>query len=396
MKQTLRILMLLAVAVLTAGQVWAENSSRVSFVYAEAHGTAVATEADGKVTITITPVEGWRSIDGDVTAVATVANSSLAESRRAEGGQEDVSIELGEAIEVSCAETNKFTLTLPTDVNKKVLVTVKFSARLDFTPTVSIEGWTYGETANAPTVGESNTSGGAVTYTYSDTQDGTYTADVPTAAGTYYVKATIAATADYNAAVATTSFTIAAKTVTIGASGWATYYHEDNMTYSVSDGAKVYYVSGIGNGVVNLTAIDGIPAELPVLISGSGTVTLTEAETPITKPADANGQFHGTATEITATDFTDFTDGRTYVLYGGKFLLAETNSGISAHKCWLTLSGSNARQLNISIGDTNSMYNVPCTMYHSDGALYDLKGRKIDGQPTKHGIYLYNGKKVIK
>ena len=35
-------------------------------------------------------------------------------------------------------------------------------------------------------------------------------------------------------------------------------------------------------------------------------------------------------------------------------------------------------------------------MYHSDGALYDLKGRKIDGQPTKHGIYLYNGKKVIK
>ena len=71
--------MLLAVAVLTAGQVWAENSSRVSFVYAEAHGEAVATEADGKVTITITPVEGWRCINGDVTAVATVANSSLAE-----------------------------------------------------------------------------------------------------------------------------------------------------------------------------------------------------------------------------------------------------------------------------------------------------------------------------
>ena len=395
MKQTLRILMLLAVAVLTAGQVWAENDSRVSFVCAEAHGTAVATESNGKVTITITPVEGWRCINGDVTAVATVANSSLAESRRAEGSQENTSIELGEAIPVSCSATNVFTLTLPDDVNKNVLVTVAFRERLNFTPTVSIEGWTYGETANAPTV-SGNTSGGAVTYTYSDTQDGTYTADVPTAAGTYYVKATIAATADYNAAVATTSFEIAAKTVTISASGWATYYHKDVVTYSVSDGAQVYYVSGIGEGVVNLTEIGGIPAELPVLISGSGTVTLTKAETSISVPTDANGQFHGTATEITATDFTDFTDGRTYVLYGGKFLLAETNSGISAHKCWLTLSGSNARQLNISIGDTNSMYNVPCTMYHSDGALYDLKGRKIDGQPTKHGIYLYNGKKVIK
>ena len=88
MKQTLRIFMLLAVAVLTAGQAWAGSPStpRVKFVYAANHGTAFASDADenGKVTITINPVEGWRAIDGDVTAVATAVNSGVAESRRAE------------------------------------------------------------------------------------------------------------------------------------------------------------------------------------------------------------------------------------------------------------------------------------------------------------------------
>ena len=118
--------MLLAVAVLTAGQVWARGGGPVKFVYASEHGSAVASEANGKVTITITPEAGWRAIDGDVTAVATVANSSVAEARRAEAAA-DESIGLGgETIAVTCTATNVFTLTLPADVNKNVRVTVKF------------------------------------------------------------------------------------------------------------------------------------------------------------------------------------------------------------------------------------------------------------------------------
>ena len=149
--------MLLAVAVLTAGQAWAlRGSDPVKFVYASEHGTADAAVSNGQVTITISPSDGWRCIDGDVTAVATAVNSGVAESRRAEGGQGNVSIDLGETIDVTCTETNKFTLTLPEDAKKNVRVTVTFRERLTFTPTVSITGWEYGETANAPTVGDSN------------------------------------------------------------------------------------------------------------------------------------------------------------------------------------------------------------------------------------------------
>lgn len=43
-----------------------------------------------------------------------------------------------------------------------------------------------------PTLGGTNLSTGAVTYKYSTSQNGTYSTTVPTAAGTYWVKATIA------------------------------------------------------------------------------------------------------------------------------------------------------------------------------------------------------------
>ena len=183
----------------------------------------------------------------------------------------------------------------------------------------------------------------------------------------------------------------ASVTLTIGSSGWTTWY--DNKSYTLSDGAQAYYVSGIGESTVNLTAIGGVPSGLPVLIHGSGTVTLTAGATEV-EVSGNDARFKGTATEITATDFTDFTDGPTYVLYGGKFLLVEGNGGIGAHKCWLTLSGSNARQLNISIGETGLS---PCPSPEGKGsgcAWYDLQGRKLGSEPTRKGLYIYKGEKV--
>ena len=71
---------------------------------------------------------------------------------------------------------------------------------------VSLEGWTYGETANTPTATAAH---GTATFTYSSSENGEYTTTVPTDAGTYYVKATVAATSDYEGAEKTASFTIA-------------------------------------------------------------------------------------------------------------------------------------------------------------------------------------------
>ena len=90
-----------------------------------------------------------------------------------------------------------------------------------------------------------NTGNGAVTYTYAVKGSTDYSAAVPTAAGTYTVKATIAETANYQGAEATADFTIGKATIspTVTLQGW---------TYNGQANTPV--VSGnTGNGAVTYT-----------------------------------------------------------------------------------------------------------------------------------------------
>ena len=81
----------------------------------------------------------------------------------------------------------------------------------EFTQPLAITGWTYGEKANTPTA---EAKYGTIKYTYSNTADGTYTEEVPTNAGTYYVKATVEETADYSGLESNAvKFTILPKTI---------------------------------------------------------------------------------------------------------------------------------------------------------------------------------------
>ena len=119
--------------------------------------------------------------------------------------------------------------------------------KASITPTVSITGWTYGEAANVPSV-DGNPGGGEVSYTYSDAADGTFTATVPTNAGTWFVKATVAETDNYGGATsAATSFAIAKAAIapTVSITGW-TYGETANapsVTGNTGNGAVTYEYS---------------------------------------------------------------------------------------------------------------------------------------------------------
>ncbi len=92
---------------------------------------------------------------------------------------------------------------------------LKFTiSRADIAPTVTLAGWTYGEEAATPSVSE-NTGNGAVTYAYKvkNAADNTYTGAVPTNAGSYTVRATVAQTTNYNGGSATADFAISAKSI---------------------------------------------------------------------------------------------------------------------------------------------------------------------------------------
>ena len=153
--------------------------------------------------------------------------------------------------------------------------------------TVSLKGWTYGDTAKTPTV-SGNLGGGNVTYQYKADNASTYTSTVPTNAGTYTVKATVAESANYKAATATGSFTIAPKTVTNAAvtlsqTSYAYTGRAFQPSVTVKDGKTVIpaseytvaYTDNINVGTATVTVSDRAGGNY--VVSGTATFTITKA-----------------------------------------------------------------------------------------------------------------------
>jgi hypothetical protein len=85
--------------------------------------------------------------------------------------------------------------------------TVSFTVKQAGTGTVSIDGWTHGETPSVPQT-EDGTGEATFEYKVADADDDTYSATVPTNAGNYTVRATFAESATHMAHAATYNFTI--------------------------------------------------------------------------------------------------------------------------------------------------------------------------------------------
>ena len=116
--------------------------------------------------------------------------------------------------------------------------------------TVTMEGWTYGDTPKGPVV-TGNAENGAVTYRYK-VKDGGYLTEKPTDAGSYTVEATIAATTNYQETVVPADFTIAKKELTV------TGLTATDRTY---DGTKnVTLTGGTLSGIIGS---DDVSADMP-------------------------------------------------------------------------------------------------------------------------------------
>ena len=79
-----------------------------------------------------------------------------------------------------------------------------------WTESLAMTGWTYGEKAVSPTA---KAKFGNVIFTYSDSEDGTYTDTTPTDAGIWYVKAAVTGTDNYAGVETTRAFTIVPKNI---------------------------------------------------------------------------------------------------------------------------------------------------------------------------------------
>ena len=180
-------------------------------------------------------------------------------------------------------------------------------SRASITPTVSINGWTYGQTANTPLVG-GNTGGGTETITYAAKGGNDYSATVPTDAGNYTVKYTVAESTNYSGGEATADFTIGKKAASVTA-------ENKSKTYGETDPELTATVSGtVGSDTLNYSlsraegenageyAISVTPGENPNYTVTTAGAVLTVNRKTITVTAEAKSKTYGEADpELTAT-----------------------------------------------------------------------------------------------
>ena len=154
---------------------------------------------------------------------------------------------------------------------------------------VSLNDWVYGEKANTPSATAKFGDIKNVVYTYSSKENGKYTTDIPTNAGTWYIKATLKGTDNYNDVTIIESFNISKATNTwteeLSITGWTyndkvnaptakaqfgdvtfTYSSEENGTYTneVPKNAGTYYAKATVEGTENYTGLESTPVAFEI------------------------------------------------------------------------------------------------------------------------------------
>ena len=171
---------------------------------------------------------------------------------------------------------------------------------------------------------------------------------------------------------------------------WATYYNNNgNVALPEDKTIGAYIASGVGENSVTVTQIKSIPKGVPVFLNNETTTT--------TDNTDVTGNMLRHADEDVAVSAIN---GMVYGLYNG--MMKRVHGTISAGKNYLLIpvatQPAGAPQLTIVIDgeeSVTSVNNVKNKNAEVAGQYYDLTGRKLQQKPSKDGIYLKNGRKVI-
>ena len=214
MKQYMNRIIMIALVLMGWTGAWAGDVTVIVGPNTNA-GTVVASKAAAgqTCTLTVTPASGYYLTKDNLTAVTVVSGDALQGPRRGiDIKSEPVEITASDATADPSGVTT-YTFTMPADGNIGVEVTADFQTLIAITPTVTLQGWTYGDEPNQPVVGN-NPGNGEVSFTYAEKESTTFTANVPSNVGDYTVKASVAASMQYAAGEATADFSISAKALT--------------------------------------------------------------------------------------------------------------------------------------------------------------------------------------
>ena len=186
--------------------------------------------------------------------------------------------------------------------------------------------------------------------------------------------------------------------------GTLSYINDEfNLTLDANAGAKLYVITGVGTETATATEVTEVPKGKPFFVLNEedteNNVTLlpvddAQVTTTVTPAAEFLGTLVDktfTADEMAADDY--------YVLQGGAFVFVKNAGTLAANHCYLKVAkDAAARRLKIVFGDEDTVTGIEGVKEVEgveDDRLFDLNGRQLDGTPTRKGLYIRNGKKVV-
>lgn len=173
-------------------------------------------------------------------------------------------------------------------------------------------------------------------------------------------------------------------------------------TFAVPDGLKAYTISAVSQpsdndqaGSVTLKEQNVIAEGVPMVIENTNVSKTTkykiENATGTIDADDMCAEFKGSATETSTLNNSQVN----YVLKDGVFIRT-TATKVNQYSCYLAFdTATSTPRFNLVVNEqltgVNAILSTPGT---GNGVLYDLQGRKV-AQPTKKGLYILNGRKVV-
>lgn len=182
-----------------------------------------------------------------------------------------------------------------------------------------------------------------------------------------------------------------------GSNEFGTFYNEDSEIYAVPQGMKAYVVTGVSGSKLVTVETTVLPPNTVVLLDKAEGISFTKVPSEGAAPG-GNLLKHATA-EVSVT-----TESSLYVLYNDTYVKATAGSPIPTGKNYLDLSpttNAGTRGFYNIIGEddgSTGISEVKSEGVNSEkwnGEWFDLQGRRLPAKPTKSGLYLHNGIKVV-
>ena len=177
------------------------------------------------------------------------------------------------------------------------------------------------------------------------------------------------------------------------------------LPYTPPTGAKYYELTGAAEGTLTFTEVASPQAETPYLATAASDAAVGKAgekDVAMKQVTDKSSAAGGYTLKGTLTGLTnaEAAAAGAYILQAGGEWKKVTSDTQQARQAYIPpfrayIVGGSAARLGTVLGETTAIENLRTVDIDGTEHWYDLNGRSI-AAPAQRGIYIVNGKKVIK